>query len=265
MLLTDIGANLAHESFADDLDTVLERADAAGVTRLIVTGSDLASSRAAIDIARAHPGRCHATAGLHPHHAEDWDAALAGLMQRSAAGGDIVAIGEAGLDFFRDISPRAVQERVFAAQLEIACEHGLPVFLHQREAHARFLPILRDYLPDLPRAVVHCFTDDGDALDAYLAADLHIGITGWICDERRGANLHAIVDRIPDDRLMIETDCPYLMPRTIRPKPKTRRNEPAHLPWVLQSVAEARGQPPATVAAHTRANAARFFGLTDGD
>jgi len=263
MQLTDIGANLAHDSFADDRPAVLERAADAGVARMVVTGSDLDSSRASLDLAARYPGRCHATAGLHPHHAADWGAPLAQLMREAAGAARLAAIGEMGLDFFRDISPRDVQERVFVEQLAIACDHNLPVFLHQRDAHARFLPILRAHLPDLPRAVVHCFTDNRAALDDYIEAGCHIGVTGWICDERRGRDLYDQVALIPDDRLMIETDCPYLMPRTIRPKPKTRRNEPAYLPWVLATVAEARGQSVEQVAAATHANAGRFFGLAD--
>ena len=168
-----------------------------------------------------------------------------------------------GLDYFRNYSPRDVQIKAFEAQLAIAVEKHKPVFLHQREAHADFRDVLKTFRDQLPAAVVHCFTDSRDALDDYLEAGCHIGITGWVCDERRGRDLYENVARIPDDRLMIETDCPYLMPRTIRPKPKTRRNEPANLPWVLQTVAEARGQSPEAVAAHTHANAARFFGLTD--
>ena len=261
MELTDIGANLAHESFAEDLDAVLSRAQAAGVSRLVVTGSDLHSNRHAISLAERYPGLCFATAGLHPHHAEDWCSELEQLIRDSAAARQLVAVGETGLDFFRDIAPRGAQEKAFAAQLAIACEHDMPVFLHQREAHARFLPILREYLPALPRAVVHCFTDSRDALDDYLEAGCHIGITGWVCDERRGRDLYENVARIPDDRLMIETDCPYLMPRTIRPKPKTRRNEPANLPWVVDTIAAARGQSVEQVATLTHANAARFFGL----
>ena len=260
MTLTDIGANLTHDSFDADRDSVLARAGDAGVSRLVVTGSDLASSRAAIDLA-AHQPDCHATAGLHPHHARDWGNELAALMRNAAQQGDVAALGEMGLDFFRDISPRDAQEDCFRAQLAIACEQQMPVFLHQREAHDRFLPILQEYLPDLPRAVVHCFTDDAAALDACLEHDLYVGITGWVCDERRGGALYDIIDRIPDDRLMIETDCPYLLPRNIRPRPKSRRNEPAYLPWVLESVARARNQSREHVAAVTTANAQRFFAL----
>lgn len=261
MTLIDIGANLAHESFAVDFDAVLERATDAGVDRVIVTGSDLTSSQRAIELAACYPGQLFATAGLHPHHASDWEQTLATLMQEAAGQAQIVAIGETGLDYFRDISPRKTQQAVFAAQLEIAVEYAMPVFLHQRDAHADFLAILSDYLPRLPRALVHCFTDTAAALDDYLALGCHIGITGWICDERRGKALFNAVPAIPDDRLMIETDSPYLMPRTIRPKPKTRRNEPAHLPYVATGVAAARSQSVEQVAATTSANAARFFGL----
>lgn len=261
MPLIDIGANLAHDSFDDDRDAVIARAGDAGVTRLVVTGSDFASSRAAIDIAAAYPGCCFATAGLHPHHANNWDDALARLMHRAAAAGSIVAIGETGLDYFRDISPRPVQQRAFADQLAIAAEHNMPVFLHQRDAHSDFIAMLREYLPHLPRAVVHCFTDGPGALADYLAEDLYIGITGWICDERRGADLCEAAPDIPDNRFMIETDCPYLMPRTIRPKPKSRRNEPAYLPWVRDRVATARGVPPNHIDRITSENAEDFFAL----
>lgn len=261
MALIDIGANLAHDSFDDDRNAVLARARDAGVTRFIITGSDLSSSRAAIRMADEHPDQCFATAGLHPHHAGDWNAELAELMRNAAARGDIAAIGETGLDYFRDISPRDVQQRVFIEQLAIAADHDMPVFLHQRDAHADFLAILREHLADLPRAVVHCFTEDQKALADYLTEDLYVGVTGWICDERRGAALYEAAADIPDDRLMIETDCPYLLPRTIRPKPTGRRNEPAYLPWVRDRVAAARNAAPEHIARITTATTEHFFAL----
>jgi len=262
MPLTDIGANLAHESFDEDRDAVLDRAWQAGVQRLIITGSDAHSNAAGIKLAEHYP-QCHATAGLHPHHARDWTPALRTQIDSAARAGQIVAVGETGLDFFRDISPRDVQEQAFNEQLDIAAAHGLPAFLHQREAHARFLPILKNARRQLTQAVVHCFTDSRTALEDYLALDVYIGITGWVCDERRGADLYDIVSLIPGDRLLIETDCPYLMPRTIRPKPKTRRNEPANLPWVVASVAAARGQSVEEIADLTHTNATRLFGLAE--
>jgi TatD DNase family protein len=145
--------------------------------------------------------------------------------------------------------------------LDVAAATGLPVFLHQRDAHDDFVELLEPMLPKLSRAVAHCFTGESESLREYLAMGLWIGITGWICDERRGAHLHDIVPIIPDDRLLIETDAPYLLPRTLQPRPKTRRNEPAFLPEVLRVVAEARGQSEEHVAAITTANAIRFFEL----
>lgn len=261
MALIDIGANLAHDSFDDDRQAVLERAAEAGVTQMIVTGSDLDSNRHAMALAAEHPGRCFATAGLHPHHANDWDAELAKVIRSGAAEGAIRAVGETGLDYFRDISPRRAQQAAFAEQLAIAADYQLPVFLHQRDAHADFIDILREHLPALPRAVVHCFTEGRDMLADYLAEDLYIGVTGWICDERRGAAVYEAVAEVPEQRLMIETDCPYLLPRTIRPRPKSRRNEPAYLPWVRDSVAAARGVPPEAVERSTTATAQHFFAL----
>ncbi|RJS94662.1 TatD family hydrolase [Salinisphaera sp. Q1T1-3] len=263
MALIDIGANLAHDGFDDDREAVMARAEAAGVTHCVVTGSDRESNARASALAEADPQHLSATAGLHPHHAEDWNTEIAAEMRDLAARNRLVAIGETGLDYFRDISPRDVQKRVFAEQLAMAVDTGLPMFLHQREAHDDFHAILAEHLPDLSRAVVHCFTDSAAALDDYLALGCHIGITGWICDERRGRALFDAVPAIPDDRLLIETDCPYLLPRTIRPKPRSRRNEPAYLPWVRDRVADARNQAPEHVEHVTQANAARFFALPD--
>ena len=172
-----------------------------------------------------------------------------------------MAVGECGLDYFRNFSPRDAQLAAFRRQLAIARDTGLPVFLHQRDAHDDFVEVLEPALPGLSRAVAHCFTGEGESLHEYLAMGLYIGITGWICDERRGKHLHDIVGVIPDDRLLIETDAPYLLPRTITPRPRTRRNEPAHLVEVLRTVSQARDQSMAHVAAITRANAIRFFGL----
>jgi TatD DNase family protein len=259
--LVDIGANLAHDSFDDDREAVLERAREAGVTRIVVTGSSDESNRQAATLARAHPGFLYSTAGVHPHHASDYDDDSSALIRELAESGQIVAVGECGLDYFRNFSPRDAQLHAFRAQLEIAADTGLPVFLHQRDAHDDFVEVLEPMLPKLSRAVAHCFTGEHESLREYLALGLYIGVTGWICDERRGTHLKEIVPAVPDDRLMIETDAPYLLPRTITPKPRTRRNEPMHLVEVLRTVAEARGQSIGHVAAITTANAERFFDL----
>ena len=259
--LVDIGANLAHDSFDDDRAEMMQRAASAGVGTMIVTGSSDDSNVRAAELAAAHSGILYSTAGVHPHHASDYtdesDALIRSLLQRD----EVVAVGECGLDYFRNFSPRDAQLSAFRRQLEIAKDTGLPVFLHQRDAHDDFVEVLEPALPDLSRAVAHCFTGEGESLREYLAMGLYIGITGWICDERRGKHLHDIVDIIPDDRLLIETDAPYLLPRTIRPRPKTRRNEPMYLPEVVKVVAEARGQSEDHIAKVTTENARRFFSL----
>lgn len=260
-LLVDIGANLAHDSFDDDRDEVLQRAADAGVSRIVVTGSSDESNRKAAQLAQEHPGVLWSTAGVHPHHASDYTDDSDAQIRKLAAEDRVVAIGECGLDYFRNFSPREAQLAAFRAQLDIAAETGLPVFLHQRDAHDDFVEVLEPILPELSRAVAHCFTGEHESLREYLAMGLYIGVTGWICDERRGAHLKEIVSSIPDDRLMIETDAPYLLPRTIKPKPKTRRNEPMYLQEVVRVVAEARGQSEAHVAKITTENAQQFFDL----
>ena len=260
--IIDIGANLAHDSFDDDRDEMMQRAADAGVFRMIVTGSSEQSNAASAELAEQSGGVLYSTAGMHPHHASDYtdttDKQIRGLSDKDV----VVAIGECGLDYFRNFSPRDAQLNAFRRQLDIAVDTGLPVFLHNRDAHDDFVKILDEYLPKVSRAVAHCFTGEHESLREYLAMGLHIGITGWICDERRGMHLRDIVEAVPDDKLMIETDAPYLLPRTITPKPKTRRNEPAYLPEVLRVVAEARGQSEEHVAAITTENAKQFFGIS---
>jgi TatD DNase family protein len=261
MMLIDIGVNLTHESFRQDLPDVLHRAEKAGVHRMIVTGTSVQATQEALALHAMHPDRLYATAGLHPHHASDFTPevrdALAGLARLPG----VVALGECGLDYNRDYSPRADQLRAFTGQLELAVVLQLPVFLHQRDAHADFVAVLRDYLPRLPRAVAHCFTGQDHELDDCLALGLSIGITGWICDERRGAHLLPLMSRIPADRLMIETDAPYLLPRSLRPRPPSRRNEPAFLPEVARTIAAARNETVEQLATSSTAAAARFFAL----
>jgi TatD DNase family protein len=258
--LIDIGINLAHDSYDADRAAVLSRARAAGVVQLIVTGSSLESTARAIEFARTHPGELFATAGVHPHHAaavgaDDWDA-----LALQAAAREVVAIGECGLDYFRNYSPPVAQQAAFHRQLELARALGKPVFLHQRDAHADFLAILREHGAQW-RGVAHCFTGDAGALGAYLDLGLAIGITGWINDERRGSHLRALVPQIPAARLLLETDGPYLLPRDLKPKPASRRNEPAYLAHIARAVAQARGEPPEALARSSTQAARALFGL----
>lgn len=259
--LVDIGANLTHHSFNDDRDQVIERAANAGVTRIIITGSNGESSQGALALAQTRPGKLYATAGMHPHHASDYSPAVRATLADLTRQDAVVAVGECGLDYFRNFSSRQEQRSAFESQLGLAVESGLPVFLHQRDAHEEFVDILKPLIGEISAAVAHCFTGDRDALHECMSLGLYIGVTGWICDERRGETLKEIVADIPLDRLMIETDAPYLLPRTLAPKPKDRRNEPGYLTEVLRVVAEAMQESEATVAQATTANAERFFGL----
>jgi TatD DNase family protein len=228
--LVDIGVNLAHRRFDADRDEVIARAAAAGVKRLVITGTNLAASRRALELARVLPGALYSTAGIHPHEARNASPEALAELRALAQQPEVRAVGECGLDFDRDFSPRPQQEETFEAQLELASALGKPVFLHERAAHARFVSILARWRPRLTAAVLHCFTGTAAELDACLALDMHIGITGWINDERRGLGLRDVVARIPADRLMIETDAPFLTPRDADPQPRDRRNEPALLP-----------------------------------
>ena len=259
--LVDIGINLAHDSYDVDRAEVVERAVAAGVRRMVVTGSSIEATEQAIAVCRQWPELMRATAGVHPHHAVDFKPADAARLAELMSDPLVTAAGECGLDYYRNFSSPAEQRPAFSKQLQLAVRTGKPVFLHQRDAHADFMAILREFLPSLSQCVVHCFTGTGAELDDYLAAGCHVGVTGWVCDERRGAELQRLVPRIPADRLMLETDGPYLLPRDLQPKPSNRRNEPKYLAHILNVVSTLRGEPATELAAATTANAMNFFKL----
>jgi TatD DNase family protein len=263
MQLVDIGANLTHESFRHDLDAVLDRARAAGVARMVVTGASAEGSEAALALATRHPDVLACTAGVHPHHAADYTADTDTLLRGLARDPLVRAVGETGLDYHRDYSPRDAQLFAFERQIEIALDTGKPLFLHQRDAHDDFIAVLKPVRDRLGPCVVHCFTAERRELYACLDLDCDIGITGWICDERRGTHLVELVRDIPAARLMIETDAPYLLPRDLPKKPSHRRNEPMYLPHIARAVAHARGEPVEQLAATTTARARAFFSLAD--
>jgi TatD DNase family protein len=257
--IVDIGVNLAHRSYQADRDQVIERALEAGVHIMVVTGTSLRNSQEAQKLASFYSGKIYSTAGVHPHDARNCDFETLKLLRKLAGNEEVVAIGECGLDYNRDFSPRPVQDKWFEAQVELACELKMPLFLHERDAHKRFVEILAKYRDKMSAAVVHCFTGDVDELKTYLDMNFHIGITGWICDERRGVHLRDLVRRIPLDKLMIETDAPFLLPGNISPKPKDRRNEPAFLTYVLQMVANCLKKPIEDIAWSTTNTAREFF------
>ena len=259
MQLIDIGANLTHPAFHGDLEGVLSSARAAGVQKMIVTGTSVQESTAALALAKSHED-LFCTAGVHPHHARECDQTTISALRVLAQQSKVVAIGECGLDFNRNYSPHPDQEKWFEAQVDLAIELQKPLFLHSRDAFSSFFNLLKRK-KNLPPSVAHCFTGEKVELRAYLDLGLHIGITGWICDERRGAHLLELVREIPADKLMLETDSPYLTPRDLHRQPKARRNEPSHLPHILRTVARALGKPAGQVAEETTRNARGFFGL----
>ncbi|WP_145523090.1 3'-5' ssDNA/RNA exonuclease TatD [Yersinia rohdei] len=257
----DIGVNLTSSQFAKDCPQIIAAAKEAGVTGMLITGTDAQESQAALDLAMTYPGYCWSTAGVHPHHASCWDMSVEQTIRALSANTSVVAIGECGLDFNRNFSTPAEQEIAFTAQLALAAELSLPVFLHCRDAHERFIALLLPWLDKIPAAVVHCFTGTADELDACLALGVSIGITGWVCDERRGLELRALLPRIPVQQLLLETDAPYLLPRDIYPKPASRRNEPRFLPHIVQQVAIWRQEDPKWLGQKTDENARRIFRL----
>ncbi len=259
MNLVDIGVNLTGKSFKNDKQQVVDDALAAGVAKIIITGTTESHSQHAASLSESNPDVLFATAGIHPHHASDLNDGSIRVLADLAKHKQVVAIGECGLDYNRNYSPRDAQLRCYELQLELAVETGLPVFLHQRDAHDDFIKILKMYRDKIAGGVVHCFTGSAAEMKEHLELDMHIGITGWICDERRGKELQEIVREIPLNRLMIETDAPYLMPRSIKPRPKSNRNEPKYLPYVCETVARCMGIDPKKVAQATTLAAMELF------
>jgi TatD DNase family protein len=262
MQLIDIGVNLMSPAFDQDREEVLAAAKEAGVSPLLITGGSIESSSTALDFAASH--ECRATAGVHPHNAKSWGPSSPQGLRELAARQSCAAIGECGLDYNRNFSPPDVQRKCFEAQLALAVELGKPVFLHERDAFADFYAILKQYRAALPGAVVHCFTGGLRELQAYLAMDCHIGITGWVCDERRGSHLIPLLHLIPANRLLLETDSPYLLPCNLprneaAARKRSGRNEPRFLPHIAAFVAAVLGKTPGQLAQETSSNAAVFF------
>ncbi|WP_292950669.1 MULTISPECIES: TatD family hydrolase [unclassified Neptuniibacter] len=258
---TDIGVNLTDSSFDKDRNEVIQQAISQGIERLIITGTTLQESIQAIELCQQYPQHLYCTVGIHPHYAKDHSESDHLELSTLAKEANVLAIGETGLDFNRNFSLPEQQISSFEKQLELACTLKRPLFLHERDAHQKQLEMLKAYRDHFKDAVAHCFTGSKKELYNYLDLDLYIGITGWICDERRGTELQKLVKEIPSDRLMLETDAPYLLPRDLKPKPKSRRNTPNHLPHIAQKVASLVGKDLNLLNEETQKNCQRFFNL----
>lgn len=259
--MIDIGANLSDKSFEQDLEACITRARCSGVKKIIITGSCKHSNSKAITIANKQPDYLYTTVGIHPHNAKTYNTELDTSIRELYANKCVKAVGETGLDYHRNYSTPKEQLYAFEKQLVIAHDTQLPVFLHERKAFDTFYAIIKEHRPHLKNAVVHCFTGDKKALYAYLDLDLHIGITGWISDPLRGKHLIDLVKNIPLNKLMIETDAPYLLPFNIPHKVKNKRNEPALLQYVAHSIAQAYNLDIETIVNSSTQTATEFFQL----
>ena len=260
----DIGINLTNKQFAGEYDEVIDRAISAGVEQILLTGTSVRSSKEALALAEEYPETLFATAGIHPHDAKTMNAESIKILASLLKEKKVVAVGECGLDFDRDFSPRPVQESCFHAQLSLAEEVQKPLFLHERAAFDRFIAILKEH-SSLPEGVVHCFTGQLKEAKTYLEMGYYIGFTGAITDVRRFADLEEVVRYVPLDRMLIETDAPFMMSKNVPTRQlsyhQQRRNEPAFLPYVAQTIARYKGVSLKAVADKTRENAEALFKL----
>lgn len=248
----DTHAHLEMEAFDGDREAVIARAAAAGLTAIITVGTTLPDCEKAVSLAALHP-LVHAAVGIHPHEASGFDAGSREALRALAGRPKVVAIGEIGLDFFYDHSPRELQLRYFEEQLDLAEELGLPVIIHDREAHAETVAILRERRGRL-RGVLHCFSGDLAMARECVALGFHLSVAGPVTYPKAD-QLRAVAREIPAERLLVETDAPYLAPQPHR----GRRNEPAYVVETARRLAEIRGMSPGELERLTETNARRLF------
>ena len=255
----DIACNFTHESFKRNLEEVINNAENAGVEKFVLLCASLTDLDPIKQIQNNAPNKFFISAGIHPHHATEtveinYDQLLSQLQSITPH-----AIGETGLDYFRNISPPDIQKESFRMHIEIAKELNLPLYLHQRDAHNDFIRIIRENRKNFPKFVVHCFTGTQKELDDYLDLGAYIGLTGWICDAKRNIDLRQSIKNIPIERIMIETDCPYLIPKNLVNKPKNNINEPKYLPHIANEICELIGVEIEEFKSVTSKNAINFF------
>ena len=235
--VADIACNFTNERFDKDLDGVINRAITNKITKFGLICSRLSDLDRLIEIYNQYSKDMFFTIGVHPHHANEINDKYLKNLKEAVINNNPHAIGETGLDFFRNLSTYDEQIYAFEEQIKIAIDTNKPLFLHQRDSHDNFIKILREYSSDINKAVVHCFTGTQEQLEDYLELDCYIGVTGWICDEKRNVELRKTIKNIPLEKLMIETDCPYLIPKNLHNKPKNNRNEPINLNHIVNEIA----------------------------
>ncbi len=226
-----------HTSFKNNREEIINEAKKVGVSKFIITGTTVEFSQVASEYASQYPNTLYSTAGVHPHDAKDCDENTIDELEKIAKTPCVVAIGECGLDYNRDFSPRDIQREWFEKQVQLAKKLDMPLFLHERDAHEDMVNILERYPEICEKCVVHCFTGTSDEAEKYIDLGCYIGVTGWICDAKRGKSLQEAVNVIPSDKLMIETDAPFLIPKNFDEKPKNNKNEPKYLPHILKTIA----------------------------
>ncbi len=257
--IIDIGLNLMHKQFDLDREDVVKRAEKENVTPLIITGVHLNNSKKAANFAEKHIGKLYCTAGIHPHDAKTCNEDTIFELQKLAKKRQVCAIGECGLDYDRNFSPQNIQKKWFEEQIILAEELNMPLFLHERAAFSDFKKIMMNHKEICNHSVVHCFTGNGTELQNYLRMGCFIGITGWICDERRGQHLKTLIKMIPLNKLMIETDAPFLIPRDLKLPVQNKRNEPIYLRHILKVISKCLNKEEDELAEILTNNTKEFF------
>ena len=260
MVLADACFNITHSSFKENFEDILNESKKLGVEHFFCPAAEKKDFDEVIKFSSTYK-EISCGIGIHPHHANEVDAELLMKLETLINQEDITAIGEIGLDYYRDFQQKITQQESFEEQLKLASDHKMPVFLHNREAFKDFYSILKKYFSNLPGGIVHCFTGSKSELLSFLDLGLYIGITGWVCDERRGADLNSLLKFIPKDRLIIETDAPYLIPRNLKSKTKHNINTPMNLPHIAEHIANVRGENVIEMAEYTTENFKNLFTL----
>jgi len=256
----DIGINLTNKQFNNEHEEIINRALDNGVEQMILTGTSVRGSKECAEIAEDYPEILFSTAGIHPHDAKSFNNESINELRKLLKQDQVISVGECGLDFDRDFSPRPIQEKCYRAQLELAIEVDKPLFLHERSAFKRFNEIIDEYLSKLPEAVVHCFTGTLEEAKTYLDKGFYLGFTGAISDDKRFKHLEDVIKYVPLDRMMIETDAPFMLPKNM-PRTQNRRNEPSYLPYVAQTIAKLKKVSISEVADETTEVARKFFSI----